>query len=399
MIRTRITRLLCFVALAVGLVTAQSLTTGALSGTVTDQTGAVVPNVTVSLLSAETGAVQSTTTNQSGEYRFSLLKPGHYTIRINQTGFDKLERPVQITVGQVAGVDLTLKVGQAVEQIEVSAEAPVLSTEPAQTTSFMQAQVELLPSAGGDITNVAFTAPGAGVNVTGGYGNFTVNGLPATSNLFTINGENDMDPYFNINNSGAANLTLGQNEIQEATVVTNPYAGQYGQLSGAQVSYVTKSGTNSFHGNAQYWWNGRYMNANDWFSNSSINGYTPRPFSNANQWADSIGGPIWKNHTFFFVDNEGMKFVLPNVDTVTIPTPAFASAVLANVQAKQPSEFGTYQKMFNLWANAPGSASAVPIPNNSACNGINIAGFNGASQACAERFIATPTAQSSEWIL
>ena len=101
-----------------------------------------------------------------------------------------------------------------------------------------------MPSAGGDITNIADTAPGAVVNGTGGYGNFTVNGMPATSNLFTVNGENDMDPYFNINNSGASNLTLGQNEIGEATVITNPYGGQYGQLAGAQVTYVTKSGTN-----------------------------------------------------------------------------------------------------------------------------------------------------------
>ena len=90
-----------------------------------------------------------------------------------------------------------------------------------------------------------------------GFGNFTLNGLPATSNLFTVNGENDMDPYFNINNSGATNLTLGQNELEEATIIANPYAGQYGQLAGAQVSLVTKSGTNQFHGNALYWWNGR----------------------------------------------------------------------------------------------------------------------------------------------
>ena len=83
-------------------------------------------------------------------------------------------------------------------------------------------EVELLPNAGGDITNIAFGAPGVVVNGTGGYGNFTVNGLPATSNLFTLNGENDMDPYFNINNSGATNLTLGSNEIQEATVIANP---------------------------------------------------------------------------------------------------------------------------------------------------------------------------------
>ena len=180
-----------------------------------------------------------------------------------------------------------------------------------------------MPSAGGDITNIANTAPGAVVNGTGGYGNFTVNGLPATSNLFTVNGENDMDPYFNINNSGARNLTLGQNEIAEATVIANPVSGQYGQLSGAQVTYVTKSGTNTYPRQCRYWWNGRLLNANNWMNKQAqadahaIDPSQPAneaPFSNANQWAASFGGPIIKNKTFFFVDYEGLRFVLPNVD-------------------------------------------------------------------------------------
>ena len=378
---------------------AQSLTTGGISGTITDPTGAVVPNVTVNLRSLATGAVQTTTTNEAGTYRFTLLKPGRYEVSSAPSGFQKAQRQLDVGVGELATADLTLQVGQATQTVEVTEEAPLISVQPSIQTAYSSAQVALLPSAGNDITNIAFTTPGVVVNVTGGYGNFTANGLPATSNLFTINGENDMDPYFNINNSGATNLTLGQNEIQEAVVVTNPYAGQYGQLSGAQVTYVTKSGTNAFHGNAQYWWNGRYLNANDWFNNSGIYGVTPRAFSNANQWADSIGGPIWKNHTFFFVDNEGMKFVLPNVDTVTIPTPAFANAVLANVQALQPAEASTYQKMFGLWQNAPGASGAVPIANSAACNALTLPGFNPSSQACAERFITTPTALATEWIL
>jgi hypothetical protein len=169
-----------------------------------------------------------------------------------------------------------------------------------------------------------------------------------------------MDPYFNVNNS-ATNLTLGQNEVQEATIVANPYAGNYGRLSGAQVTDITKSGTNQFHGNVGYWWNGRYLNANDWFNNSGINGVTPRPLSNSNQWADSIGGPIWKNKTFIFFDNEGLKFPIPNVIPVTIPTSEFATAVLNNVQAKQPAEFDLYQKMMNLWSGerCPSPTAAI----------------------------------------
>ena len=103
-------------------------------------------------------------------------------------------------------------------------------------------------------------------------------------------------PYFNINASGPTNHTIGTNEILEATVISSPYGGQYGQLSGAQVIEVTKSGGNAFHGNAIYWWNGRDLNSNSFFNNLYGN---PKPFSNANEWAASLGGQIKKGQDFF----------------------------------------------------------------------------------------------------
>jgi len=381
---------------------AQGLTAGSISGQVSDASGSVIQNASAAIKSLDSGATQTTTTNQAGEFHFSLLKPGRYTVSASQPGFEKAERVVDVAVGADATANLQLTVGQTTQTIEVNEAAPLISSEASSNTSFTKEQVELLPSAGGDLTNIAFTAPGVIVNGMGGYGNFTLNGLPATSNLFTINGENDMDPYFNINNSGASNLTLGQNEIQEATVIANAYSGQYGQLSGAQVTYLTKSGTNQFHGNLLYWWNGRDMNANDWFNNFYGVG---RPFSNANQWGGSVGGPVLipryngRNRTFFFVDTEGLKFVLPNVDSVTIPTPAFANAVLANIQATKPAEFGLYQKMINLWENAPGASGAQAIANDSYCSSVVVPGFNPKTQACAAKFQATPTALASEWIL
>jgi hypothetical protein len=377
---------------------AQSLISGDIAGTVTDPSGAVMPNVPVTLRSTDTGSTQTSSTNQSGAYRFSLLKPGHYTVTASQAGFQKAERPIEVSVGQIVAADLQLTLGSNTQTVEVTTAAPLVSTDPSINTAFTSTEVAELPSAGGDITNIADTVPGVVVNNTGGYGNFTLNGLPATSNLYTVNGENDMDPYFNINNSGATNLTLGQNEVQEATVIANPYSGQYGQLAGAQVTMVTKSGTNQFHGNALYWWNGRDMNSNDWFNN--YYGGT-RPFSNANQWAGSVGGPIRKDKTFFFFDTEGLRFVLPNVDSETIPTPAFATAVENNVQALHPGEAATYTKMMNLWLNAPGAANAVPLPVGQVadCQTLTLVGFDGATQPCAAKYEATPTALASEYIL
>lgn len=385
--------------------TAQSLIAGDISGVVVDPSKAAVPDATITLKNLDTGAVIEGKTSADGYFRFALLKPGHYEVSASKQGFNKLVQPVEVSVGKTSSITMPLEISSKAETIEVSSAPDILNTDTTPSTSFTQEEVAKLPNPGGDITNIAFTAPGVVVAIAQpgnqGYGNFTANGLPATSNLFTTNGENTMDPYFNINNSGATNLTLGSNEVQEATVVTNPYSAQYGQLSGAQVSYITKSGTNQFHGNAQYWWNGRYMNANDFFNKWQTPAGTPNPapFANANQWATSVGGPVFKDRTFFFVDYEGMRFVLPSSTTVYIPTQAFATAVLNNVQTLQPTEFSTYQSMFNLWQNAKGASGAVALPSDSYCQGLTLPGFNGATQPCVASFLANPTALAHEWIL
>src|SRR4029077_19432285 len=325
-------------------------------------------------------------------------------ITVSKSGFAKVTQNAVVDVGKTTTITISLEISSSTATIEVTTTPDLVSTDTAVSTTFSQKEVELLPSPGGDITNIAFTSPGVivAVNQSGmnGYGNFTVNGLPATSNLYTTNGENNMDPYFNINNSGATNLTLGSNEVQEATVVTNPYSGQYGQLSGAQVTYITKSGTNDFHGNAQYWWNGRYLNANDFFNKwtTPAGVANPAPFGNANQWATSIGGPIIKNKTFFFADYEGLRFVLPSSATVYVPTQAFSTAVLNNIANTQPAELAMYKQIFGLWANAPGAANAVVQPANSFCSGVVLPGFD-PSAGCTAQFLASPTALAHEFIV
>jgi hypothetical protein len=374
---------------------AQSLIAGDIAGRVTDPSGAVVPDAVINLKSLDTGVTASTNTTSEGLFRFSLLKPGRYEVSANVKGFSAIALTVTVAVGQTSPADLSLEITRSSETIEVTTEMPLISLDPGNSTGFTQKEVSLLPSPGGDMTNIAFSTPGAVVNVTGGYGNFTANGMPATSNLFTVNGENDMDPYFNINNSGATNLTLGANEVQEATVTTNMYSGQYGTLMGSQVTYVTKSGTNTFHGNAQYWWNGRYLNANDFFSNATG---SPRPFANANQWAAAVGGPIIKNKLFFFVDTEGLRFVLPNVDTVVSPSPQYQSAVLANIATVAPAELKTYQQLFNLYTNAKGFSGATPFTNTTGCDHLVLPGWVSGTP-CAVSYTATPTSFASEWIL
>ena len=123
-----------------------------------------------------------------------------------------------------------------------------------------------LPNPGGDLTFVAQTTPGAVMNTQGGYGNFSTNGLPGTSNTFTVNGGYEGDPYLNLNNSGATNLLLGSNDIDQVTVTTNGFDASFGGLGGAQVNQISRSGGNQWHGNLDYLWNGAAMNANSWFN-------------------------------------------------------------------------------------------------------------------------------------
>jgi len=218
-----ITRCSCFAAifalLLVSLFTAQtrgqSLIAGDLAGQVVDPSKALVVDADVVLANKETGATGQGKTNAEGYFHFSLLKPGNYEITVTRSGFAKVTQNAVVEVGKTTTVTITLEISSTTATIEVTTTPELVSTDTAVSTTFSQKEVELLPSPGGDITNIAFTSPGVivAVNQSGmnGYGNFTVNGLPATSNLYTTNGENNMDPYFNINNSGATNLTLGSN--------------------------------------------------------------------------------------------------------------------------------------------------------------------------------------------
>ena len=377
------------------LVTAQSLVSGDIAGTVTDPSGAIVSSATVNLKNNGTGATQTDKSSATGAYRFALLPPGSYTITVTAPGFQQTPVTTTVSVGQVSTVNVKLTVGSTSQTVEVTSAVPVLQTENANiSTNFNEAAVANVPNPGNDLTYIVQTAPGAVMNSQMGYGNTSIYGLPATSNVFTINGELDNDPFFNVNNSGATNLLLGQNDVSEATAVSNGYSGQYGTLGGANVNYVTKSGTNAFHGNLIYYWNGSIMNANDWFNNHSD---TPRPFDNANQWAASFGGPIKKGKTFFFLDTEGLRVLLPTSAPVNVPSPQFQAATLANLAMVSPASIPFYQSMFDLYNNAPGVSRAANVLAGGGCGGFTSPMLG--SAPCALQYFTTASALTDEWLL
>jgi hypothetical protein len=210
---------------------AQSLTSGAITGVVTDPSNAVIPNATVTLKNNATGATQTATTNAQGSYRFSLLGPGTYTISANATGFQGTQELVEVNVGQTTTLGIQLPLGTATQTVEVSATGGVIETENANiSTTVGSEQISTVPNPGNDLSYYLQIAPGSTMNTQAGYGNCAVNGISGTSNLYTVNGMNENDPFLNLNNSGATNILLGANDIQEATVVNNGYSGQYGTL-------------------------------------------------------------------------------------------------------------------------------------------------------------------------
>ena len=378
-------------------VAAQTIYTGELTGSVTDPSGKIIAGAKVDLTSNASGEKSSIATGGTGEFRFPLVHPGPYTLAVSAAGFETKTQQTTVELGQSSNLAIQLGIGSKKEDVFVTGQAPLLQSNNANlATTFNQQELEDLPNPGNDLTVFAYTAPGVTVNTAGNNGNFSAFGLPSISNLFTLNGT-DITLY-GTNVTGATGLTLGANEIQEAAVVLNGYTGQYGRQAGANVNYITKSGTNAFHGNASWSYNGRALNANDWFNNATG---TPRPFQISNAWADSLGGPILKNKLFFFFDNEGLRNVIGGGGPVYIPTSDFFNFVLSKLAASNPVAVPLYTNAFKLYAGSSGAPRAAPVTAaldlQLGCGDLADPVY-GVSKPCAATFESTTNFPSTEWL-
>jgi len=360
---------------------AQGETTSAIVGEIRDPTNAAVPNATVTITSQDTGLRRETATDDSGRFNFPQLKPGIYSVKVEARGFESQQNnAVSAALGQTQTVDFTLKVVQQNATIEVSGDAPILNPENANMSTTLNAHaLEDLPNPGGDETYPIQFAAGALINTAGsgndfvgssnGYGNVEFNGLPALSNGYIVDGLETNDPLTNLNSGLSTNLVLGLNSISEVTVNTLSYAVDQGRYGAAQVNYVTKSGSNEFHGNLYELWNGSRFNAADYFTDSTPGNHKPR--STVNHFGGSIGGPIIHNKLFFFFDSEWVRIALPIVTATTVPTTTFQNYVLqqlplggtdsvtGSTYQPAPQLVPFYQKMFSLYGNTGGTPLAV----------------------------------------
>jgi len=345
---------------------AQGETTSAIVGQVRDTTDAVVPGATVTITNHETGLKRSARTDDAGRFNFPQLKPGTYSVRAEAQGFDPGQNENVISgLGQKQTVDFTLKVARSKEAVEVSSEAPIINPENSNTSTTLTAlALEDLPNPGGDLTYPLQFAPGALINTAGssndfvggsnGYGNVEFNGLPALSNGYIVDGLETNDPLTNLNSGLSTNLVLGLNSISEVTVNTLSYSVDQGRYGASQVDYVTKSGTNQFHGNLYELWNGSLLNAADYFTDATPGNHKPR--STVNHFGGSLGGPIAHDKLFFFLDSEWVRIALPIVTPTIVPSAAFQQYVLQ--QLPSPS-VPFYQQMFSLYENTSGTPTAI----------------------------------------
>jgi len=361
---------------------AQGETTSAIVGQVTDASNAAIPNATVTITSRETGLQRSRKTDEQGRFNFPQLKPGIYTVKAEAAGFAPQQNEnVSAALDQKQMVNFTLKIAQSSQTVEVTGAPPLINPENANTSTNLSAPaLENLPNPGGDLTYPLQFAPGALINTAGsgndfvggtnGYGNVEFNGLPALSNGYIVDGLETNDPLTNLNSGLSTNLVLGLNSISEVTVNTLSYSVDQGRYGASQVNYVTKSGSNLFHGNLYEVWNGSLLNAADYFTNATAGNHKPR--STVNHFGGSLGGPIRHNKLFFFFDSEWVRIALPIVTPTIVPTPEFQDYVVQQLPLgqkngcvpgscfpAQPALVPFYQEMFSLYGNTNGAPRAI----------------------------------------
>src|ERR1700731_2853527 len=355
----------------------QGETTSAIGGQVSDASGAAVPKATVTVTNKETGLRRSASTDDSGRFNFTQLKPGAYSVKLQAEGFEPQQNDaVSAGLGQKQTVDFRLKIAHSNQTVEISSEAPILNPENANTSTTLNAHaLEDLPNPGGDLTYPLQFAAGALVNTAGsgndfvggtnGYGNVEFNGLPALSNGYIVDGLETNDPLTNLNSGLSTNLVLGLNSISDVTVNTLSYSVDQGRYGASQVNYVTKSGTNQFHGNLYALWNGSLLNAADYFTNATPGNHKPR--STVNHFGGSLGGPIAHDKLFFFFDSEWVRIALPIVTPTIVPSPLFRQYVLQQLSGGQTTGCGSnpnenclfYQQMFKLYGNTSGTPTTI----------------------------------------
>ena len=303
---------------------------GSITGRVTDQQGAVVPNAAVTANDPSQQISVATKTNEQGIFVVAGLRPGSYNLRVEATGFKRLDRTgIPLNADEkLAMADLVMEVGALSETVEVSAQAALLQTTSAERSdTIIGKQIENLQVNGRNPLDMTKLIPGVvdtanfQVGGPGGIGSIQVNGNRGSANMLTINGIGNMDTGSN----GSQNVTVSIDSTEEFHILTGMYQAEYGRNAGAQIAVVTKSGTSGLHGSGYWYHRHDDLNANSWINNAKG---IPRSLFRYNDPGYTIGGPVYipklwpkKDKLFFFWSEEFQEQLAPNtVRNIQVPT-------------------------------------------------------------------------------
>src|SRR5262249_34781406 len=286
-------------------------------GRVTDDTGAVLPGANITITNVGTNESRSVIANDNGEYAIPQLAPGQYTLTAEFAGFNKVIRSgIVLETNQQARLDVVLKVGTLSEEVEVSAAAPLVTTENAALGNVVdQKKIVELPLNGRDYLQLAFLQPNVFVTAQGsnlGFrGGLNVAGNSEIANQYILDGID--------NNDETTNQPLHRpilDAVREFKILTGTYSAEYGRQAGGQIMVTTQSGTNAFHGSIWEFHRNSALDARNFF--------TPqKPGFRRHQFGGVLGGPIKKDRTFFFAAYEGQRRGQQEASLATVPSAAF----------------------------------------------------------------------------
>src|SRR5437879_2718614 len=318
---------------------------GTISGTVTDSSGRVINHVQITITNVATGVTREVTTNDEGFYSAPNLLPGIYEAKFSAKGF-KIEarKGIELTVGASVGLDQTLRVGSLSETVVVQSELPAVQLSTSDLSAVVNATtVRELPLNGRSWTDLAQLQPGVNAIQTQpdfsagtdrgnrGFGQqLTISGARPQQNNYRLDGVS-LNDYANGAPGSVLGGNLGVDAIQEFSVLTSNYSAEYGKTSGGVVNAITRSGTNQFHGSVYEFLRNSALDARNYFDGDKI-----PPFKR-NQFGGAVGGPIIKNHTFFFADYEGIRQSKGISSFTTVPSAAARAGQLCSIPNGDPN--------------------------------------------------------------
>jgi hypothetical protein len=322
-------------------------TNAAVGGQITDEQGRVVPGVTVVLTNLNTGVTYQPKTNGDGFYNAPNLPPGIYRANVTKDGFKSIVKgDIELHVQDVASINFQLQVGSITETVTVEAGGLVINTTDATVSTVVDRQfAENLPLNGRSFQTLIALTPGVVLTPANTLeaGQFSVNGQRADANYFTVDGVSANVGTIALIGSGQAsggalpgfsglggtNSLVSVDALEEFRVQTSTFAPEFGRTPGGQISIVTRSGTNAYHGTLFDYLRNDALDANDWFGDANL---LPKPQERQNDFGGTFNGPIVKNKTFFFFSYEGLRLHQPQTLITTVPSLAVRQAAPAPVQ-------------------------------------------------------------------